>query len=114
VTPAPPPDPALSLAQRPGRTGKARRPKLQDYLSVPAAARCVRGAKVRVRTRTGRRREISLVSVAANGRTVRLGPARLSTRVTVKLTRRHTPVSVTLRLDDGRRTTKSYTFTRCG
>ena len=83
------------------------------YVTIARASRCIRAGQISIALRRAQRAAVALLTVRANGRRRTIGGARLRKPITIALTRRRTSVVVAVKLRNGRRGERSFTFTRC-
>lgn len=112
--------PAAGDGTTPGvRTEPAPAPRaaafsVDRYVTLPSARRCVRGSTVHVALRAAGRGPVRSVVVTASGRKRVVGAQRLKRPLAVTLRGRRTPLTVTVKLADGRVAQRTVTLTRCG
>lgn len=82
--------------------------RLADYVTLPAAGRCVRGRTVGVKA--ARRSDLRNVTLTAGRRRV---TATAGKRARLALKARSTTITVRVRLRDGRTATRTLAFKRC-
>jgi hypothetical protein len=109
----PKPKPPKPIPTPPAVPPAPAAPGTADVLGLPAATKCVKRGKLKVKLRAPAGTKIVSASLGVNGKVKRLKGAKVRKPVSLRGLRKRTKVTLTVRLSDGRTYKASRTYRAC-